>query len=107
VVVGLRVRVRPRGEGASTKKTRNRARRLGFGCAVSNGDVGRWREVVGWCGQGGGGGAHAHSDAHEGGGGHGQKTRKPSHYGSVLGGSGPQVGGGWFCGGTGPPAAVI
>src|SRR6202044_2480564 len=52
----MRVRVRARGRSWGQKKTENRARRLGFGCALSNGDVGRWRGVLGWCGQGGGGG---------------------------------------------------
>src|ERR1700691_266186 len=52
----MRVRVRARGRSWGKKKTENRARRLGFGGALSNGDVGGWGGVLGWCGQGGGGG---------------------------------------------------
>ena len=49
VVVGLRVRKCEAEEGAGGQILRNRAWRLGFGCALLNGGIGRWRVVVGWC----------------------------------------------------------
>jgi hypothetical protein len=39
--------------------------------------------IVGWCGRGDGGGAYLHSSMHEGEGAGAQKTRNPSHIGSV------------------------
>ena len=82
---GVRVRMRARGRGWGQKKNENRARRLGFGCALSNGGVGRWREVVGWCGQGGGGGGACAFERAQGGRARAKKPLKPSHYGSVWG----------------------
>jgi hypothetical protein len=71
----------------------NRVWRPGFGCGMSNGGVGWWRVVVGWCEWGGGGGGAARLSAREGGGARATKILKLSHYGSVLGGS--TVGWGW------------
>jgi hypothetical protein len=56
VVVCMHIRTRARGEGQSQKTPKTEPLWLGFGYALSNGGVGRWREVVGWCGRGGSGG---------------------------------------------------
>ena len=63
-------------------KVQNRAQRLGFGFAMSNGSGEQWGEVAGRCGQGGGGIAHAHLSTCKGGGARAKKklkTRKLSH----------------------------
>src|ERR1700683_3235623 len=75
---GMRVRVRARGRSWGQKKTENRARRLGFGGALSSGDGGRGGGVRGWCGQGGGGGGVCAFECAPGGEAGAIKKRKPS-----------------------------
>src|ERR1700729_2932471 len=82
----MSVRGRGRGRSRGEKKTENRARRLGFGCALSNGNVGQWRGVLGWCGQGGGGGGVCAFECAPGGEAGAIKKRKPSSPARVRGG---------------------
>ena len=78
VVVGDACSSAREGEKLGPKKTENRACQLGFGCALSNRDVGRWRGVLGWCGQGGGGGGVCAFEYAPGGEAGAIKKRKPS-----------------------------